>query len=51
LDELHSISQTTDGGYICGGSSYSPISGEKTENSLGGIDYWIVKLDSAGNIQ
>ena len=30
--------------------SVSPISGLKTENSKGGLDYWIIKLDSAGNI-
>jgi len=51
IDELRSIQQTLDGGYILGGSSLSNISGDKTENSLGGYDYWIVKLDSVGNIQ
>ncbi|MFI5218273.1 MAG: T9SS type A sorting domain-containing protein [Bacteroidia bacterium] len=51
LDELHSIQQTSDGGYIIGGFSLSNISGDKTENSNGGNDYWIVKLDSSGNIQ
>ena len=29
-----------------GGYSSSNISGEKTENSRGGVDYWVVKLDS-----
>ena len=42
---------TNDGGLIVGGFSLSDISGEKTENSKGGSDYWIVKLDSKGNIQ
>jgi hypothetical protein len=51
LDELHSISQTAHGGYICGGFSRSSISGDKTENSFGDNDYWVVKLDSSGNIQ
>jgi type IX secretion system substrate protein len=46
-----SIHQTSDGGYIIGGDSDSDISGDKTENSMGGADYWIVKTDSAGNIQ
>jgi len=50
-EELKSIMQTSDGGYICGGSSTSGISGDKTEASAGGNDYWIVKLDSGGNIQ
>lgn len=50
-DQLFSISPTVDGGYICGGWSNSNISGDKTENCLGSADYWIVKLDSGGNIQ
>ncbi len=50
-DLLQSIQQTTDGGYILGGSSRSTISGEKTENLRGGYDYWIVKTDATGNIQ
>lgn len=49
-DYLESVSQTSDGGYILGGHSGSDISGDKTENSPGGIDYWVVKLDSSGNI-
>ncbi|MBL0095582.1 MAG: T9SS C-terminal target domain-containing protein [Bacteroidetes bacterium] len=50
-DELNSIHQTADGGFILGGFSGSSISGDKTENCLGGYDYWIVKTDSQGNIQ
>ncbi len=50
-DELSCIKQTTDGGYILGGKSNSDMSGDKTENSNGGWDYWIVKTDSMGNIQ
>ena len=50
-DFLNSIWQTIDGGYIIGGSSRSNISGDKTENSLGGDDYWMVKTDASGNIQ
>jgi len=49
-DYALSISQTSDGGYIVGGSSNSNISGDKTENSRGGLDYWILKLDGSGNI-
>ncbi|MBK7971101.1 MAG: hypothetical protein IPK08_20465 [Bacteroidetes bacterium] len=37
------MTQTNDGGYILGGYSFSNISGDKTENSNGGNDYWIVK--------
>lgn len=50
-DRFHTLHETTDGGYILGGYSYSNISGDKTENSLGLNDYWIVKTDSTGNIQ
>jgi hypothetical protein len=50
-DELYSLQQTTDGGYILGGTSYSDASFNKSENGRGGGDYWIVKLDAAGNVQ
>ncbi len=49
-DQLFSLQQTADGGYILGGKSRSDISGDKTQNSFGGYDYWIVKTDSIGNI-
>src|SRR5690606_41051631 len=49
-DTLFSIKQTADGGYILGASSDSNISGDKTENSRGGLDYWILKLNSFGDI-
>lgn len=49
-DFINAVRQTADGGYIIGGYSNSPISGEKTEPSFGGTDYWILKLDSVGNI-
>ncbi|MDO8367169.1 MAG: T9SS type A sorting domain-containing protein, partial [Saprospiraceae bacterium] len=50
-DGLSALQQTADGGYILGGSSNSDIYGDKTENSLGDWDYWVVKLDAAGAIQ
>lgn len=34
-----------------GGSSISNLSGDKTENSNGSFDYWMVKTDASGNIQ
>jgi hypothetical protein len=48
-DFLSCIAATLDGKYIIGGSSLSDISGNKSENSRGLSDYWIVKIDSAGN--
>ncbi len=50
FDALKSVQQTSDGGYILAGDSNSDISGDKTENSQGGRDYWVVKLDASGNI-
>ncbi|MBK8875495.1 MAG: T9SS type A sorting domain-containing protein [Bacteroidetes bacterium] len=50
-EDLNSIAQTADGGYILGGSSRSNISGDKTENRNGPVDYWIVKTNSLGVIQ
>jgi hypothetical protein len=49
-DYLKDLCQDVDGGYILGGSSSSGISGDKTEDVMGEDDYWIVKLDSLGNI-
>ncbi|MFI5172726.1 MAG: T9SS type A sorting domain-containing protein, partial [Chitinophagales bacterium] len=53
-DFLYSIQQTIDGGYILGGYSYSPISGDKTEGNMGAgssfADYWVVKLEGPGCI-
>tara|TARA_R110000823_G_scaffold159218_1_gene290258 strand:+ start:121952 stop:122926 length:975 start_codon:yes stop_codon:yes gene_type:complete len=51
LDDLHSIELTPDGGFIACGESTSDISGDKTENSRGLDDYWIVKLDASGNVE
>ncbi|CAN5210618.1 hypothetical protein BH11BAC6_BH11BAC6_15010 [soil metagenome] len=51
FDWLNSVQQTLDGGYIMGGWSDGNISGNKSENSRGADDYWIVKLHATGNIQ
>lgn len=48
-ENLGDILPTSDG-YLIGGSSNSPISGNKTESCKGNSDYWIVKLDSKGEI-
>jgi len=50
-DFLYSIQQTSDGGYILGGKSYSGTSVDKTEKKIGGYDYWVVKLSSTGDIE
>lgn len=51
FDELRSIEQTKDFGYILGGYSNSPESGNKEDKSIGYGDYWILKLDQKGAIE
>ena len=48
-DDLHSLTETSDGGYLLGGYSYSSVSGDKSEGSKGTYDYWVVKTDASGN--
>ncbi len=48
-DGANSIYQTSDGGFIVAGYSYSD-DGDLTENK-GGYDYWIIKLNASGDIQ
>lgn len=49
-DEVNSIVRTKDGGFVLAGSSGSGISGEKSTDNFGGLDYWVVKIDSKGLI-
>ncbi len=52
-DNLFSIAQTSDGGYILGGFSDSGITGDKTEATIGDYyyDYWVVKLAPDGSAE
>lgn len=50
MDRLEAFAQTAAGGYIIAGESNSDASGDKTENAIGSLDYWVVNLDSSGNI-
>ncbi len=60
-DLVKSIIQTTDGGYLVGGSSSSAISPlilkgaadpyGKAEECRGSLDYWIIKLDAQGQVK
>ncbi|MEP7317508.1 MAG: T9SS type A sorting domain-containing protein [Panacibacter sp.] len=48
------MQETKDAGFIIGGYSYSDSGGYKSEDHVGSIydvrpDYWVLKLDSAGN--
>ncbi|QMU31030.1 T9SS type A sorting domain-containing protein [Adhaeribacter radiodurans] len=48
MDNLTAIIVTADGGYLLGGYSDSGISGDKSQPSRGGVDYWLVKVDGTG---
>ncbi|ALM50532.1 hypothetical protein AMR72_17560 [Flavobacterium psychrophilum] len=49
-DHLYTILQTNDGGYIAAGDSASATSGNKSKSNSKGTDFWIVKLDSLGDV-
>ena len=51
VDRLTALQQTTDGGYILGGISFSGIGGDKTQPNKGVNDYWIVKINAKGKKQ
>jgi len=48
-DDAYSIQQTSDGGYVVAGST-SSLDGD-VSGSHGLLDYWVGKLDAAGNLQ
>lgn len=48
LDESNSIQQTLDGGYVSAGNTFSN-NGDVTLYH-GGVDYWVTKQDSDGNL-
>lgn len=50
-DYMQSVAATADGGFLLGGYSNSNVGNNKTEATIGGYDYWIVKVDGAGNQQ
>lgn len=50
IDELNSIRRHPWGGYIISGTSYSGKSGDKTHDSFGKQDWWVLRIDEQGNI-
>jgi hypothetical protein len=50
IDYPRDVMQLSDGTFIIACWSNSNISGDKTQNSNGGYDYWLLKLNSAGGI-
>lgn len=49
-DQVGSVQQTTDGGYIIGGSTNSN-DGDVSSAHPGGMDYWVLKLSSSGIVE
>ncbi len=47
-DMLTGLAPAADGGYLLAGTSASPAGVDKREDSRGGNDYWVVKIDSGG---
>src|SRR5678815_4232341 len=50
-DALYTVLETSDGGYLLAGDSNSPGDGDKTDDSWGSTDFWIIKVDSNGEKQ
>lgn len=50
-DVMTGIVAASDGGFLLGGYSNSNASREKSENSYGSFDYWVVKIDANGQKQ
>lgn len=50
-EEVGNIIQTHDNGYLIGGTSYSNLSGDKTEDNFGIEQGWLVKTDSVGTLE
>ncbi|MCB0464101.1 MAG: T9SS type A sorting domain-containing protein, partial [Aequorivita sp.] len=50
IDHLKYIIKKNQGNYILIGDSLSDISGDKTENSHGLNDYWVIEIEEGGNI-
>lgn len=48
-DWFLSLAPTSDGGFLIGGVSQSPVSGNKTSPNLTEYDPWLVWLDASGN--
>ena len=48
-DNLTTLMQLNDGGFLIGGYSNSEASSNKSESSKGGYDYWVVRTDHNGN--
>ena len=50
-EDLDDIIPTADGGFLVSSTTYSQATGDKTMDSFGESDLWILKLDSSGEIE
>jgi hypothetical protein len=50
IDQLNSIRRHPKGGYLLAGTSYSGKSGEKTHDSYGKQDWWVLRIDEQGDV-
>src|SRR6185295_6619301 len=50
-DILVDVQSTADGGVVVAGYSSSDAGGDKSAAGFGGYDYWVLKLDGAGNTE
>jgi hypothetical protein len=48
-DGISALQELAGGGFILAGNSLSPVSGTKTSPNYGGYDFWLVRLNAAGN--
>jgi hypothetical protein len=49
-DELRDVDHDGNGGFILAASTYSVIGGNKTSPYYGLTDFWVVRIDSQGNV-
>ncbi|KAA9356177.1 putative Ig domain-containing protein [Larkinella humicola] len=49
-DDLYGLVTTADGGYVLAGYSNSNTSGDKSEDSEGRTDFWVLKIDPTNEI-
>lgn len=50
LDRIWNMAPVGDNGFILAGTSNSDIGGDKSEDSRGAVDYWVVRIDNEGEI-
>jgi PKD repeat protein len=44
VEKLHAVPQTSDGGFLLAGYTFSPMGGDVSQPTQGSNDYWILKL-------